>query len=369
MFCATKGLVWVGLSVLTTLLAACAVAPAERGLDKSGVGMVLLPLRHAGIRDARAEFRRTFCAVLSESSSASSAHAQDCDTWIRRLGDEPAPRHEYPDPKAMMLPALGPVRWDVAVLPGAFGDCVASVVDVFADAVPHLRSLGLHVERVPLRGRASVRENASVLREYAIAHAQRRPQQKLLLLAYSKGTADALHALHVHVELRERVAVLVSVAGLVNGSYVADALPRLAQGLIAHLALPNCSPGENDFISSTDRIARAESLSAMPALPDVRMYSLVAWPEPQRISTLLRDQWAQLAQWNPRNDGQLLDYDAIVPGSTLLGYLNADHLSVALPLEAYSPTLASAVQHRYFPRPVLLEAVLRLLLSEHAHSN
>jgi hypothetical protein len=40
-----------------------------------------------------------------------------------------------------------------------------------------------------------------------------------------------------------------------------------------------------------------------------------------------------LEKIHPLNDGQLLFVDQLIPGSALLGYVNADHWTVAVPVE------------------------------------
>jgi hypothetical protein len=40
-----------------------------------------------------------------------------------------------------------------------------------------------------------------------------------------------------------------------------------------------------------------------------------------------------LEKIHPLNDGQLLFVDQLIPGSALLGYINADHWTVAVPVE------------------------------------
>ena len=44
-----------------------------------------------------------------------------------------------------------------------------------------------------------------------------------------------------------------------------------------------------------------------------------------------------LASTDTRNDGQVLIGDALIPGSTLLGYVNADHWDVAIAVERQMP--------------------------------
>jgi hypothetical protein len=58
----------------------------------------------------------------------------------------------------------------------------------------------------------------------------------------------------------------------------------------------------------------------------------------------------------------MIFYDEIVPGSTLLGYVNADHWAVALPIARSHDTIASLfVTENAYPREALLEAVLRFV--------
>ncbi len=63
-----------------------------------------------------------------------------------------------------------------------------------------------------------------------------------------------------------------------------------------------------------------------------------------------------------RNDGQVLFYDQIIPGSTLIGYVNADHWALSVPIARSHPLIGSMfVDQNGYPREVLLEAVLRFV--------
>ncbi|MNT74026.1 hypothetical protein D3C72_2127970 [compost metagenome] len=64
------------------------------------------------------------------------------------------------------------------------------------------------------------------------------------------------------------------------------------------------------------------------------------------------------------NDGQLLATDAIVPGSVLLGYVNADHWAMAMPLSKQIP-VAGALFIDDVPRVDLVLASLQVI-SHHA---
>jgi hypothetical protein len=61
--------------------------------------------------------------------------------------------------------------------------------------------------------------------------------------------------------------------------------------------------------------------------------------ERDNINTLLKTGYDLLGVYSPRNDGLLLISDQLIPGGTLLGYANADHWSVVLPLEIKIPDI------------------------------
>jgi len=77
-------------------------------------------------------------------------------------------------------------------------------------------------------------------------------------------------------------------------------------------------------------------------------------------SRVLRSSYRALAELDPRNDGQVLWSDAVIPGATLLGYVRGDHWAIALPFSRASSVLASIlIDRNAFPREVLLEAIVR----------
>ena len=61
-------------------------------------------------------------------------------------------------------------------------------------------------------------------------------------------------------------------------------------------------------------------------------------------------------------DGQLVFYDQVVTGGVLLGYINADHWAVAVPIARTHETIGSMfVDMNSYPREALLEAILRFV--------
>ena len=101
-------------------------------------------------------------------------------------------------------------------------------------------------------------------------------------------------------------------------------------------------------------------LADNPLPASIRYYSLVAYPGPEQISSGLKTSYNKLSQIDARNDSQLIFYDQVIPGSTLLGYLNADHWAVAVPIARSNKLLGTTfVNRNAFPREVMLEAITR----------
>jgi hypothetical protein len=79
----------------------------------------------------------------------------------------------------------------------------------------------------------------------------------------------------------------------------------------------------------------------------------------------LRSSYKKLSKVDARNDSQVLFYDQIIPASTLIGFVNADHWALAVPIARTHSTLGSIfVDQNSFPREALLEAVMRFVEEE-----
>ena len=95
---------------------------------------------------------------------------------------------------------------------------------------------------------------------------------------------------------------------------------------------------------------------------ELRYYSLVTFPQPERISSILTSSYDKLARIDGRNDSQVIFYDQVVPGSALVGYVNADHWALAVPIaRTHSMIGALFVTHNDYPREALMEALLRFV--------
>jgi hypothetical protein len=171
---------------------------------------------------------------------------------------------------------------------------------------------------------------------------------------------DTLEALATYPEIIPRVAAVVSVAGAVNGSPLVEGLLNRYGDILKWLPITGCEEGDDQALDSLRPARRMRFLATTPLPVGVQYFSLVGVVDRDEISWPLRFRWHRLAAIDPRNDGQVLWTDAVIPGSILLGYVRADHLAIALPFSRNRASLGGAlVDHNAFPREVMLEAIVR----------
>jgi hypothetical protein len=302
-----------------------------------------------GIVDGRAVFRALFCSALGEFPEDAGPPVS-CDFWLHRLEDEPAgPVPAYPRPAAPM---------QVLLVTGAFSECFGEQARPFGAAVDSLRDGGIRIDTIVVSGRSGTAHNAREIADYLDAWPVR-PDVPLVLVGYSKGAIDILQFLVDFPEPARRVDAVVSIAGSIGGSPLADEFDGLYEFLFSHLPAGHCPPGDGDVVHSLRTDVRDAWLLENELPASVDYFSIAAFTTRDRVARSLVLPWETLLKHGRRNDGQLLVHDALIPGSTLLGYLDADHWAVALDIEDESPLLAHRDEQAQFPHLALLYAVLR----------
>jgi hypothetical protein len=226
----------------------------------------------------------------------------------------------------------------------------------------HLRSLSIDFSVVELESLSSSTRNSRSIRDAVMRAAEDDPGYEYVLLGYSKGTPDILEAVVSFPEVRKHIAAVVSLAGAVGGSPLANRFEGSALGVFRNWPGAQCSLGDGGAIESLRPATRQRWLHDNELPRDFAYYSIATLPEPARISKALRPGYDFLSGVDARNDGQLIFYDQIIPGSHFLGYLNADHWAVAVPIGRSHELVSSLmVDENAFPREALLEAILRIV--------
>jgi hypothetical protein len=337
------------LSLLIALvLSGCASEPILT-YESEAPAQVLSPIQAAGVDDGRARFREVFCERFDAIGSPPDGKP-GCSDYLHALSDEPAPVKQA----ARSPIALASVRF--VVVPGFMGDAAPGGMRALGTSIDRLAGKGYRIEYIQVSGGGGGDYNAEEIAAYFRNRAF--PEnEKLVMLGYSKGIIDLMHFLVNNPEFAENVDGLVSYAGAVNGSALAEAFPQVM--IDVAIFLGGSDPGDNAGFRALKPSVQLPWLAAHPLPDHIAYFSLAAFTDRDNVSGVLVDGYDRLAQINPKNDGQLIFYDQILPGSTLLGYVNGDHWAVALPFTEKASGMASTVVTRnVFPRDAMLEAVL-----------
>ncbi len=332
------------LAVAALALWAVAAPARAEGPIEAYPPTTIVAVRDAGVRDLRGTFRAAVCARLP-------ADGPPCEDVLLKLANEPP---------AAPLPRVEDLarRYRIGFVPGLFNECFEDLARPFSDVQADLEARGFTVDYFAVAGRGSVAQNAAQLAGHFVTLPE--DDRPLIVFAYSKGLVDLLEFMVRYPDLARPIAAVVSVAGASNGSPLADRMHAIYRSLGAQFPLPGCARGTGDEILDLrpdTRIAwwqdHGESLT-------VPIFALVAAPQPDRVSPATRATYNELAKIDPRNDGKLLWQDQIPPRSHLLGYVNADHWSIAVPVLKEAPKAAFLFRDTA-PRTALAEAAIEVV--------
>jgi hypothetical protein len=309
----------------------------------------------AGVTDARGRFDEIYCSVLQE-HGPSLPDYRPCPEALSHVAAQPARPGRPVD--------LGQSRMNLvaAIVPGIGYACVARWMRPDTAAVGHLRKFGYDLRVIDVDALSGTATNARRIRDAIMAGPEEAGPKRLVLVGYSKGTPDILDAVVSFPEIRDRIAAIVSIAGAVGGSPIAEDASESLTDLMRFFPGAKCDAGDDEAVASLRPEVRKAWLAEHPLPPDVPFYSVVTLPDEHRISRILKPTYWKLARIDPRNDSQMIYSDQFVPGSTLLGFMNADHWAIVLPIDRAHPWIGSLfVNHNDYPREALLEAILRFV--------
>jgi hypothetical protein len=325
-------------------------AKTAHGANFRSDGRTLVIYMEQGAANPDAQlFSNLFCSVLA--TNPDGGEWGDCD--------------EYIETPATAKVDLKPINRDyrVVVVPGIFSSC-ASDAPAFERGRAYLKDK--HQVDAELLGvpNNSSEDNAKAIAKY-LREQWTKNQKKFILVGYSKGTPDIQVALATEPDIRPMVAAFVSVAGASGGSPVADSLPgRLSNMLGKVNGKGGCEGDLSDGFKSLAQEVRRQFLARYPN-PFVPTYSIPAVADKDKVSKVMMQAWTMMNSFAPRNDAQLAEEDATIPGSKYLGAARSDHFALALPLENMKGgALKSFLDKNNYPRAALLEAALRFVLED-----
>jgi pimeloyl-ACP methyl ester carboxylesterase len=347
----TKTLI-MALTVL--LLGACASKPMIPWTQDTPP-QALVPVANAGIDDQRGRFREIYCEVL-ESRGNEWPDYRPCNEALTMVGREPEGTGAPVD--------LGKSKYQslLLVVPGVGWECMAEWLNMKYTIEKLLNFNDFESKLLDVDGLSSSANNARQIRDYIETLPSELASRKIVLIGYSKGAPDILEAMVNYPELHERVVAVISVAGAVGGSPLANTAEQKDLNVMQYFPGSKCSEGDGGALESLRPSTRRTWLTNHPLPRGIPYYSLVTYPRPDRMSSVLGSSYRKLSEVDARNDSQVIYYDQMIPNSTLIAYANADHWAIAVPVARTHEFLGSTlVDKNDYPREAFLEALLRFL--------
>jgi hypothetical protein len=344
---------WRTLTIAASAaLGGCATLPDAQDLRAEPFVYRTIP-GAATVEDGRGAFRQVFCDELHTDGLAAGADA-DCSDWLWLLPDEPVA-------SAVSVPlTLNPDALAVFLVTGAFAECAGEAALPYISGAERLRSDGALVEHIVVSGRSGTASNARQIAE-AIERAQVPEERQIIIVGFSKGSLDTLRFLTDFPEVGGTIDAMVSVAGPIYGSPLADKAKGVYSALLAKAPYDKCSPGDGGVLESLSPAVATEWLATNPLPLHVRYYSITGFTTRQHVARLLVPAWKILNKTDVRNDGQVVAADAVIPGATLLGFANADHWGIAETIESVRTFFADRPEPRPFPLEQLFVAMIRFV--------
>ncbi|VVO81301.1 hypothetical protein PS838_01822 [Pseudomonas fluorescens] len=357
----SAGMAWLmiaGCHVLT----ACTPAPLI-AYSTDTPPLVLVPASQVGVKDQRGRFREIFCSILDTRASVL-PDSRPCEEALTRVGSEPAGTGKPVDLGQSKRRLIG------AMVAGVGYECFEQWLQAPGSVAVHLRQFGYDLVQIKVDALSSSAKNARQIRDAIMAMPADAGPPRLVLIGYSKGAPDILEAMVAYPEVRGRVAAVISAAGSVGGSALANDAEQYQADLLRHFPGATCDSGDGGAIHSLRPATRKNWLAQNRLPSELNYYSLVTFPQPDHISAILKSSYNKLARIDARNDSQVIFYDQVVPGSRLMGYINADHWALAVPIARSHSTLGSLlVTQNAYPREALAEAMLRFVEEDLAASS
>jgi hypothetical protein len=173
-------------------------------------------------------------------------------------------------------------------VPGVGWDCVGEWLGLKGTEAAHVRQFGYDLVALKVDALSSSDNNARQIRDAIVAMGPADGEPDIVLIGFSKGAPDILQAIVSYPEIHEQIAAVVSMAGAIDGSPLANDATQSQLNMLQHQADADCTPGDGGALESLRSATRKKWLSrdiaelaialrsgAMPGLPAAALIPLI----------------------------------------------------------------------------------------------
>ena len=139
-------------------------------------------------------------------------------------------------------------------------DCIEEWLEPTGSVAEHVRRYGYDQVLLKVDALSSIANNARQIRDAVLAMPAEAGPPRLVLIGYSKGAPDILDALVTFPEIRSRIAAVVSAAGAVGGSPLANDAKQYQADMLRHFPGATCKPGDGSC-GRESAAGRAQSMA------------------------------------------------------------------------------------------------------------
>ena len=309
--------------------------------------------------DGRARFSDLFCRKL-QLDGHKLGYRKNCKAYLR--DDKQHGTIKQPSKRSRL-------KIRIAMIGGIFSDCIRDKISMFSGARSYMQNTKSNIfssvkfENIRVSGYSSSKENAKLISS-AIGKMNIGKTERLIVVSYSKGTSDLIEALVSYPKLGRKIDAVLSVAGVVLGSPLAENKGVFEK--IFKSIKTSCRGPDGHGLQSITTMHRQKFLKENNLPKNVKYYSLVGDVSKARTSLMLRPFRKLLSLHGEiESDAQIPAANAVMPGSSVLGYMNADHWAIAMPFEKNFPLLTKTlINKNVFPREIMLSSAIEVIASD-----
>jgi len=181
-------------------------------------------------------------------------------------------------------------------VPGFGWECFEGWLESEYSGPKHVSKYGYEVIQLHVDGISGTENNARQINEQIASLPPEQAGRPIILLGYSKGAPDVLQAVVDYPELAEKVVAVISAAGAVGGSALANGAKQSQANMLTKIPKSDCSEGDGGAVNAMRPATRQKWLAENDLPEHISYYSVATFPDPEHISSALKSSYRKLGK-------------------------------------------------------------------------